>query len=383
MLASTGCSKKDAEKEKISGKFIEKLVTRAISGSASANDSLGGLVNLKFPVNTDYNKLLTDSIRSKGGNLYYTVLLEFPNPAYNRFAVYDSLLRTYLIDKSLNGNITEDKLSTDGLSFLKINENFISKDIFNIQRLSLYSVGDSSVSKIFRTFTKMDYSKREYSQTVDEISAQRIKTSMTSNHYSPVRNKSDIFMFDSISRKYESRADLFDKYVTDVIDKSQNKVDKPELTDEKSVWESVGLNPQAENTQSTTTGSISEEGFSLTLSDDWKELKNFNVSEYLDSEFKGTRYLNNSIGTTISVFAIPVTNSAEDFIKYKLDKTNSNGRISIRNTDEIIDGKIFIQFYEFYCGNRKMMVIIKGSKYTYDDYKELYSRIINSFSMDC
>jgi len=27
--------------------------------------------------------------------------------------------------------------------------------------------------------------------------------------------------------------------------------------------------------------------------------------------------------------------------------------------------------------------MIKGSKYTYEDYKELYSRIINSFSMEC
>jgi len=382
IFVTAGCGEKTVEKKNISGKLLENLVVRAIEGNTSANDSLGMLINKQYPVNKNYNNLKIDSLKSKTGFLYYTVLLEYPNPAYNRFAVYDTLLQAHLIDKSLNGNISEDKIFTDGLSFIKLSEDFISKDIFNVQRISLYSVGDSTVSRVFRTFTKLEYSNRVYTQTVDEISAQRIKTSITSNRYSSVRNKSDIFMFDPAKDFYTSNNDLFDKYITRIINSSRNKIKNPEITDEKSIWESLGVDPQARTTPANV-NTNSGSGYSLNLSEDWKVFKNFNVTEYLNKEFKGTRYLNNSIGTSISIFEIPVTNSAEDFIKYKLDKSSTKGNLVMRYTDEILDSKLFVRFYEFYCGNRKMVVMIKGSKYTYEDYKELYSRIINSFSMEC
>jgi hypothetical protein len=382
VLVTAGCGEKNAGKEKISGKLIQNLVSRAIAGSTSANDSLGGLVNRQYPVDRNYNNLKIDSLKSKTGFLYYTILLEYPNPAYNRFAVYDTLLQAHLIDKSLNGNISEDKIFTDGLSFIKLSEYFISKDIFNVQRISLYSIDDSTVSRVFRTFTKLAYGNREYTQALDEISAQRIKTSMTSNRYSAIKNKSDIFMFEPEANFYKSSSDLFDKYITGIINRSKNKIKNPEIIDEKSIWESLGIDPQAQINKAHV-NSNSESGYSLNLSEDWKVFKDFNVAEYLNKEFNGTRFLNNSIGTSISVFEIPVTKSAEDFIKFKLDKSITKGNLVMRYTDEIIDGKLFVRFYEFYCENKKMVVMIKGSKYTYEDYKELYSRIINSFSMEC
>lgn len=379
VLFITGCGNKNADKEKISGRFIRHVVERAVGGNMAANDSLGGLINPDYPVNTDFNTLKIDSLRSKSGNLYYTVLLEYPNPAYNRLAVYDTLMRTYLVDKSLNGNLSEDKLTVDGLSFLRVNENFISKDIFNIQRISLYSVGDSTVSRVFRTMTAVKYQGRELLQSVDEITASGIKTTIKSNRYSPVRNKSDLFTFDAGVNKYRSSKDIFDKYVTGVITKSRHKSKMPEITDEKSVWESVGVDPETART----VHSGKDGDYSISLSEDWKELKNFRITEYVNKEFKGTRYLNNSIGASISVFEIPTLSSAEDFAKVKLDKSSSKGDMQIRFSDEIVDGKVFLLYYEYSCKNRKMMIIIKGSKFTYDDYRELYSKIANSFSMGC
>jgi hypothetical protein len=189
-------------------------------------------------------------------------------------------------------------------------------------------------------------------------------------------------MFEPEANFYKSSSDLFDKYITGIINRSKNKIKNPEIIDEKSIWESLGIDPQAQINKAHV-NSNSESGYSLNLSEDWKVFKDFNVAEYLNKEFNGTRFLNNSIGTSISVFEIPVTKSAEDFIKFKLDKSITKGNLVMRYTDEIIDGKLFVRFYEFYCENKKMVVMIKGSKYTYEDYKELYSRIINSFSMEC
>lgn len=379
VLIITGCGNKNTDKEKISGRFIRQVVERAVDGNTAANDSLGGLINPDYPVNTDFNALNIDSIRSKSGNIYYTVLLEYPNPSYNRLAVYDTLMRAHLIDKSLNGNLTGDKISVDGLSFLRVIEHFISKDIFDIQRISLYSVGDSTVSRVFRTITAVKYEGRELFQSVDEITASRIKTSIKSNRYSPVRNKSDVFTFDAGLNLYKSSEDLFDRYIAGVIAKSKHKTRMPEITDEKSVWESVGVDPETAKT----VHSDRNGDYSISLSEDWKELKDFKITEYVNKEFKGTRYLNNSIGTSISVFEIPTLSSAEDFSKVKLSNSATKGSMQIRFSDEVIDGKIFLLYYEYSCSNRKMMIIIKGSKFTYDDYKELYSKIANSFSMGC
>lgn len=377
-----GCSKNTGQgKEKADGKFFRKIVINAINGNITANDSLNKLIDFRLPLNFDYNDLKIDSLKNVSGKTLYTVLLQYPNPVYNRFAVYDSAFNNYLIDKSLNGKISEENFSANGLKFLKVNEQFISKEIFNLNRLSLYSVGDTSVNLVFRTLAGMKNRNLEYTQQVDEITADRIKTTSNSNKYSPVRNKSDIFTFNSKSDKYESSNNIFDKYITSQIENSKNSLEKPEITDEKSAWESVGKNPAAD-TINYAGNSKSTVGFSLTLSEDWKEFKNFALTEYVNKKFKGTRYFNSIIGTTISIVQIPAEKVAEDFINYKLEKV-SEGKIRLRYTDEIITGRDFVQFFEYYCGGKKFLLILQGSKYTYNDYKDLYSKIINSFSMGC
>ncbi len=378
----TGCNKNTGnEKEKTDGKFFRKMVINAINGNITANDSLNKLIDFRLPLNFDYNDLKIDSLKNASGKTLYSVLLQYPNPVYNRFAVYDSAFNNYLIDKSLNGKISEESFSTNGLTFLKISEQFISKEIFELERLSLYSVGDTSVNLVFRTLTRMKNNNLEYTQQVDEITADRIKTALNSSRYSPVKNKSDIFTFNARSGKYESNNDIFYKYITGLIQNSKNRVEKPEITDEKSAWESVGKNPAAD-TIHYAGNSKNPMGFSLTLSEDWKEFKNFGVTEFVNKQFKGTRYFNSIIGATISIVQIPADKSAEDFINYKLEKV-SEGKIRLRYTDEIIMGREFIQFFEYNCGEKKFLLILQGSKYTYNDYKGLYSKIINSFSMGC
>lgn len=379
-----GCNKKEEIKKDVTnGNFIEKLVGRAISGNRNANDSLGNLVNLTLPVNDLFNDLIVDSINSNSGKIFYTILLQYPNPVYDRLAVYDTALHTYLIDKSINGKFKMEKLTVEGISFLQLNEQFISKDIFRLERISLYSVSDSSVNLVFRTFTKMEDGKRSYEQQLKEISPERITTTLTSSRYSKVGNKSDVFSFDQAMNKYVSTSNLFDSYITGLIISSKNKITQPEFTDENSAWASTGYNPTPQAQNTVINNNTTNTGFSISLSDDWKEFKNFAVSQFLNKEIKGTRYLNSIIGTTISIIEIPAESATEDFTNYKLDKSSTEGKISIRYTEMIKMGKTFAEIYEYTCGSRKFILIIKGSKFTYNEYSDLYQKIIHSFSMEC
>ena len=379
----TGCNKKEEiKKDVVNGNFIENITGRAISGNGSANDSLGNFVNLNLPVNDEFNDLIVDSLRTDSGKVFYTILLQYPNPVYNRFAVYDTSLHSYLVDKSINGKFTQDKINTGGMSFIQLKEEFISKDIFYLERTSLYSVSDTSVNLVFRVFSKMNDGKRNYAQQIKEINPDRITTVMSSSRYSTVRNKSDVFNFDLLQKEYVSTSNLFDLYITSIINSSKNKITKPEFTDEKSAWASVGYNPAPPPQQPIENSETNSTGFTISLSEEWKEFKNFAISQFLNKEIKGTRYLNTTIGTTISIIEIPNNSVAEDFTNYKLDKS-IDGKIKIRYNEIIKMGKTFAQIYEYSCGNRKFLLILKGSKFTYNEYNDLYQKIINSFSMDC
>ena len=125
------------------------------------------------------------------------------------------------------------------MNFIKVKEHFTSKDIFDINRLSLYSVKDTSVNLVFRTFVSFKYFEYEFDQRIEEITNISIKTSIISNRYSPVNNKSDEFIFNRKSGKYESADNLFKKFVVGKIDRSKIHIEKPQITDVKSLMKSV------------------------------------------------------------------------------------------------------------------------------------------------
>ncbi|HKI79396.1 MAG TPA: hypothetical protein VKA26_12705 [Ignavibacteriaceae bacterium] len=381
-LVLAGCSNNQVNQNiDVNGQTLKKLINIATKGDVKANISLGNLINLNLPENSNYNTLKIDSLTTEIGGLYYTVLLEYPNPIYNRFAIYDTSLNLLLNDKSLNGYLTQEKLNTNGHLFIKITEDFTSKDIIKLDRLSLYSIGDTTANLVFRSFIKMEINNKKFTQQIEEVSDDRIKSSTKSNRFSSIRNKSDIFSFNKTSNKFTSNNNIFDNYVMQTVYRVKDNNQSPQITDMKSMWESVGIDPEANahNSDFKTNPSLN---YSLTLSEEWKKFENFSTAEFLSKEFKCTRYLNNTLGATITLIEIPPANSAEDFIKYKLNK-NKNGKINRRFTDEIIENKFFIRFVEYSCGSRKILLIIKGSKFTYNNYKDLYDKIIDSFSMDC
>jgi hypothetical protein len=287
----------------------------------------------------------------------------------------------YLIDKSLNGYISESVINLKGKHLVKISENFLSKDILQVNRISLYQINDTSANLCFRTFTKLVEPKITFNQKITEFSAELIKTELSSTKPSPITGKTDIFAFDNAKNKYQDTGSTFDNFIIDRIKNYKSNSDKPEITDRKSLYASIGIDTDLDTIKNT--GNINNsKGYTLTLTDNWKTLKDISITNFLKTSLKGTRYINDAIGASISVIALPEGDSSDTYIDYKL--TNSAaGKYRVRYSEKIVSKKDFIQFFEYTCGTKKYLLILTSSRYTYDKYKDDFNNIINSFSINC
>ncbi len=384
ILLVSGCSflnKNKTQNISFNSITLRALIAKAVNGDTSADKKLNDLVNLNFPINSNYNLFRMDSLRIQSGKKFYLVLLNYPNPVYNRFAIYDSTLRLYLIDKSLNGNLYESVLNVNGISFVKIIEDFISKDTLNITRLSLYKIDYNSAKMVFRDFIMLKEPKEEFTQKITEITADRIMTEMTSSKKSSINNKGDAFAFNYSLQKYVSPNNVFYNFVIDRIKSFKHSPEKPEITDKKSMYASIGIDlnldtlKNAGNTKDT-------KGYTLTLTNNWKSINNIVITSYLIKHLKGIRYTNEVLGASISVVMIPPQDSAEKYTGYRL-KNLSKGKYTVRYSDKIISGANFIQYFEYSCGMKKYILILSAPRFTYNKYKNKYQAIINSFTIDC
>ncbi len=360
---------------------IKNLIQKAISGDTTANKTLSYFADIHIPSNDDYNAFSIDSMTINSGKKYFLILLSFPNPIYNRFAIYDSTLRLFLLDKSLNGHLSDSVFNLDKRNVIRVSESFISKDTLQVNRVSLFLINDSTATLAFRTFTKLVEPKMEFTQTITEISDDRIKTEFNSSKESSITNKADVFLFDYSKRKYISQNNLFDNFVISRIANFNIKPEKPELTDIKSMYASVGIDIDID-TIKTTANTKDRLGYTLTLPENWKTIKELALTDFLKEETKGTKYLNDQIGASISVMTIPLKDSAEMYVNYRLN-LSTTGKYKVRFSDKIQMRKDFVQFFEFSCGTNKFILILKASKYTYETYKDIYQSIINSFTIDC
>ncbi len=171
LLFLYSCSDKPKEEEpkKFNGKILNKLVEEALWGSEKANYRLSGLVKPDTPPPDEYNQLKIDSVVTKEGIKFYSVLIEYPNPFYNVLAVYNENLLLYLLDSSLNGNIVTEWRNISGKLYLIASENFVSKDILKLSRISLYSMISGRFYLVFHSFTKLDKAGKIYQQSIETL----------------------------------------------------------------------------------------------------------------------------------------------------------------------------------------------------------------------
>jgi len=379
-LLLSGCLNKTEHKTlPLSKNILEKTVLRAINGVSSANDSLSKLIDYSFPLNADYNKLSIDSLSYENDRVLFTVLMTYNNPIYNRFAVYNKNLELELIDKSLNGQVYKENLYLNGMKFLKLTEDFLSKDIFNLTRISIYKIDSNSVNLVFRTLSKLKVKGRIYTQDITEITNDRIKTKLNSTVRSSIRNKSDVFTYSSISKKYEPTNDLFHNYVINKINKSRIRTKLPLITDKKSALAMLGITEETVVKEKRVEVKSSF-GFSIKLSKTWKRFDDFMIRTHLIKGKRGTRFVNTVLGTKISIIKIEDTEDVNEYTKYPF-VNETNAGIKRISTEKMIYGKSFYRLFEYIGKSESFLLIIEGSKYTYDKYKNLYNNIINSFKI--
>lgn len=234
LVLASGCSK-DGKSKNLTPGNLKETVNKAISGEKDANNALQGLIDQDLPINTSYNTLVADSFKSNGQRYYY-VKLEYSNPVYNRYAVFNSKFNLLLLDKSLNGDIALDFFVKDDITFIKLAESFISKEALSIKRLSLYKIGQDNVKLVFRSFYSLNKPDAFFSQELGTISKDTIVTEISApENVSTV--KGDKFVYSHKAERYISENNYFDKLIKQQVKDFNFPATLPEVRDEKSAKE--------------------------------------------------------------------------------------------------------------------------------------------------
>lgn len=196
-------------KQILTAKNLQSLVLQAVEGSYKANDSLSGLFDLTLPGYKDYFSIRADSFYIDDVKYFY-VLTEYQDPVLNRFAIYDTEKNCYLIDKSLIGKLSFEIMNHQDFKFIKIVEEYVSKDILQNVRLSLYKKFDDTFNLVYRSFVQLKTPKYTFNQTITSISLDTIKTQFTVPNKYRAKYVGDIFTFHPQRKMYLSSESLFD-----------------------------------------------------------------------------------------------------------------------------------------------------------------------------
>jgi len=370
IFIATSCSDKTEIPESgvVDGNMLQSLVSEAVSGSIGANRLLSGLIDDDVSERRNYNQVKIDSFYL-GGKIFFSVIIEYPDPALNLFAVYDQYLKFYLLDKSLNGNITAKWKKLDDKNLILVSERFISKDLLQLERFSIYSVDRLSAGLLFRSLNMFEKDGKEYFQTVTFISDEYIITTITGSSREGLTSKADTFYCNTISGDYLSPNNYFSSFVRNQIENYNFDPANPQLT---SPTETTGTPRLVKDNK----------GFSIGASKDWKEINNFVARRDLKKPFAGYSYINKSLGATLSVIKLPAGSFAEQFLDVKFGEA-SESNYKIRSTEIFEKGRKYYQYVEHNCKGQRYLLIFEAPKHTYEESKVVYTTIINSFRIDC
>lgn len=383
ILSFTACNEPEQIENKrgIYGSEIRALFLNAMNGIQADNDTLSKPIDYTLPLGV-YNNFILDSIYITNTKFFY-VIAEFGNPVYNRLAVYDTLLNLHLIDKSLNGNISVKTFLLDSAAFLKVEEHFISKDVFETIRVSFYRFLNDSVKLVYRDYVYFKTNRFTVSQQIISFENDTIKTKLTSPASIKFPAYEDYFVYERITDSYTNGNSIFSNYVIQFINNIKSVPQKPEIADLKSALESVGIYKDADTIKSTSNYVNKRLCFGLTLPPEgWRTNDNRVVTKYIKQHKSGMILSNNSLGTFFYIVKLDPNEDAQDFIELPFTQT-LEGRYSIRYTEKKESQKKYISYFEFVFGPNKFLLIIEAPVLSYETNKDLYSKIITSFEIGC
>lgn len=366
---------------------LEELIYSAVAGNKTSNDSLQNLFDLNLPTPTEINDLFIDSLTFEGKK-FYSVMIEFPNPIYNRFAVYDTSYKLYFLDKSLNGYLSLQKNNRKDFPYFLIKENFKTQNVIQLERKSIYLIEKDSVYLAFRNYTNYDDGKIILSQKIIDIQPDYIETNINAKNFVTKKNK-DLFFFDKELNKYISNSNnenalsiqtsYFDSLVINLVKSKTSKTKNSLIYNEVSSLISVGIKTSNDSIQKYNNFKNVNEQYSLFVPINWKILKETKLSNHINQILNGTKLLY-SDSSNISIVKINPIYNAEEYLDYKL--TNAvKGKYLVRYTDKIQIENKYIQFFEISFFNLKYLIIFECPISSYEKNKQIYENIINSFSI--
>lgn len=377
LFAVSACTDKVDETPFVfNGQSFYQHVKNSINGDANSKKITDGLFTFDAKLNT-FNKIEVDSIEINNSD-YYTLLLENQNPVYNLFAVVDKDLNLIIKDESLNGYLNLNFKKSGSRRFAVITEEFNSKDVIQLNRISYYSLEQYSSELVFRQFTKIITPNKEVEQVVSVISDTAIVTSIS---YPTLKNKktyTDVFKYNVAIDKYVSDKNLFDSLVYKEVRTLNIQTKNPQITDAESILRFFNGGVVSHSNQL----SISENDFEIALDSTWNKVGNITISNLVKHKLKGIKFISGKMGAAISLAAIRSTESAEDYFAEVL-KNQSEENNGIRYSDKLIDNKNIYQLYEFSCPTKKILLILETPKSTYELNKVHYEEIIKSFLIKC
>lgn len=361
----------------VNGQTIYTLIINSLSDDENSKKIIEGLFTFDAELET-YNKIDIDSIEINNLD-YYTLLLENQNPVYNLFAIVDKDLNLILKDESLNGYLKLNFRKSGSRRFAVITEDFNSKDVIELNRISYYSLEQYTSELVYRQFTKIKTSTKEAEQVISVISDTAIVTSIFYPASKNSKTSKDVFSFDVASNKYVSDKNLFDSIIYKEVRSINIQSKNPQITDAESILRF--FNDQ-DPKDSILQVSISENDFEIILDSTWKKLGNITISNLVKQKINGLKFISGKMGSEISLAVIAPTDSAENYFNEVLKNSKELNSV-MRYSDKLIDNKNIYQLYEFSCPTKKILMILETPKSTYELNKAYYEEIIKTFLIKC
>lgn len=360
----------------IDGKKMYSLVLEVLDSTNVSGNPLNSLFDKAKDKSFTYNKIQIDSI-SSGDRKYFSLLLEHPIPVYNLFAVIDDSLNLLLKDVSLNGYISAKWKKLENKIAIEVTDEFKSYEIYNLQRYSLYFPTDNKYQLVFRTFTFFSSPKDSIFQNIVEVTDSLITTKIPKPKFLSVTDTSDEFVINYKVMKYVSSKNVFESMILREINNTKTELSPNHILNKKSV------NDILEYSTSDDDYIADEKDFKFQIPKDWTKIYNVALSKDLDRNIKGIYYVNQKLGVSIGILKIPLTDSAEIYVNEKFFVSKEIGNYKVRQSEVKQDLKRFYQTIEHYCGNKKYLIIIEGSKNIFKNNEQLFKDILSSFIINC
>lgn len=375
LIALAGCKQKVEQKPiVINGTTIKSFIEETLNSKNHYNP-LDELIEFKSPNGLGYNKIVVDSLIINKKTLY-SVLIENENPLYNLFAIIDNDLKLHLKDESLNGHLTSGWNKNGSRIFAIVNEEFKSKGVIELKRVSYYQIDDSYCELAFRQFTGLKSAAKQFDQNIIDFSDTLITTEITDKLAAVKKTKKDFFKYNVLKSMYISKENLFDSMVVKEINVT---------VADSSVKELINPDSRVQSTSNKTdldyaVPKVAESDFYIKLDDNWKKIGNYKTKEYLKKELQGLKFINSKLESSISIFRIVSTDSAENYFNFSLSE-KIIGKNGLRYSEMKSDAKFFYRMYEFVKMDKKLLLLFTAPKSNYENFIDVYNPIIYSFEV--